>query len=515
MHHDEMAELGGLRETSPRAFGLGEMIQRVADILKEESKPIVDRAKDAAVSAQLKLKDEAIASLSEQINNLRDQLKAAAEKAPIAKDVIQNLELDSSRELEELKASFQKRIAELRSGEAAKIEELTTKLAAANASVQKLQAALAAADIPSEQKALLAAQTQEIEKLKNLLATATKEKETLEARAAKLDADARAHLLKITTLEDEQSKAAAQAAANAASKDADHAKELARVRAEFSAECDARIKKLEEEREITAKPIEKPVQEVIFTEEEVKPIVVPLKPKAHQCSSYAPSQLEPLWPAMRAVLAANPTLGAVQHFNKCRRGLAAHMKRESGLRWTLPPTKERPRTGSTIPRFSYGIIQLLDDTAHSLVKYRGLLGDEKVRIKDIQTASPTGEPRAATQRELGSSDRGPWYVILYLARFGRWIGTHFKGMDFYKTGVLVPDTTNKDAKFVADYVNSFASKHPNVDPVSVLLRMYGGAGSLAGMRNNIKSGHTDRSLGFLVKFTNEFAADEGSAPLVA
>jgi hypothetical protein len=213
----------------------------------------------------------------------------------------------------------------------------------------------------------------------------------------------------------------------------------------------------------------------------------------HACSEVAPAHLQPLFNALTEFAQYRPDYSLAKHFAGCRAGILAHIMRESGGRWGAV-TKEAPRKGETAARYSYGPIQLLDDTARGLYKLKGVLGPHASNIKPISTTSvPTGEPTPDLKTSITSPSSGAWWIALFIAKMEDNLRRYFNLAEMTRTGLLtaVPTLAGSDldaAHVVVSFVNDWTRKNPQTDPFATLLRLYGGASSLKGMANSITAG---------------------------
>jgi hypothetical protein len=159
-----------------------------------------------------------------------------------------------------------------------------------------------------------------------------------------------------------------------------------------------------------------------------------------------------------------------------------------------------PRSGSTTPRFSYGPIQILDDTAAGLYSQRNLIKPHEGALRPISTNKLTNtEPSAALKSSLTVPSSGAWWIVLFLTRFEDHLGRYFDLPALVKTGLLIPLTSltgsqQADAATIASYLNAYTRAHPLVDPVASLVRLYVGASSLAGMANSVSNKRADTQL---------------------
>jgi hypothetical protein len=230
--------------------------------------------------------------------------------------------------------------------------------------------------------------------------------------------------------------------------------------------------------------------------------------KDHECVYRLPgklSHLQPIFTALQQAEAANPTLTLGEHFLKCKGGLLGNILRESGGSWTAI-TKERPRAGSSDSRYSYGPIQILDDTARSLYKWRHLLGDDSTLIrKPPDDDKYVGKIDPRLKAILCDPTNGAWYIALFVTRLENWASTFFDLQRLQDEGVLSPGgsrglaANKKEAEAISKYINDKVKLESRFTPQILLLRMYAGASSIKGMANNIKNGHTDKSLNNLLK----------------
>jgi hypothetical protein len=251
---------------------------------------------------------------------------------------------------------------------------------------------------------------------------------------------------------------------------------------------------------------------------EAPPVIVEVPPsstsasvhgnKAHECIHTLPqklSHLQPIFSALQQVVSANPTLTLTNQFLDCKGGLLGQLLRESGGSWTAI-AKERPRSGSTYARHSYGPFQILDDTARSLYKWRHLLGSDSSMIR-----KPPDDDKYAGQIDprfkaiLCDPTNGSWYIALRIVRLENWASSFFDLRKLDEEGVLTPGgskglgANRKEAELVSNYINDKVTTDSHFTPQILLLRLYGTAGSIKGMANNIKNGHADTVIAHLLK----------------
>jgi hypothetical protein len=249
----------------------------------------------------------------------------------------------------------------------------------------------------------------------------------------------------------------------------------------------------------------------------VQPVVV--DKSGHVCSTWNPPHLTFFFNAMQDVQKATQS-PMLAHFLECRRGLLAHFMRESGLRRDPTPTKESPAAGSTVPRWSYGLGQILDDTAVGLYATRSRLGPYSGKIVQIAKASPDGKWNPTTRSRLGSEDTGPYYLLNFMLGFEDFIERYFDAKAFFETGTLTPkaglsESSAKSAATISSYFNKYKIEHPEVDVVAAVYRTFSGASSLSGMANLINTGHTTESMKWLEKYSNSLATQEADAKKTA
>jgi peptidoglycan hydrolase-like protein with peptidoglycan-binding domain len=254
---------------------------------------------------------------------------------------------------------------------------------------------------------------------------------------------------------------------------------------------------------------------------ELPPVIVEVPPsststsvhgnKAHECVHTLPQKLnhlQPIFSALQQVESANPTLTLTDHFLDCKGGLLGQILRESGGSWTAI-AKERPRAGSTYESFyrhSYGPFQILDDTARSLYKWRHLLGSDSSMIR-----KPPDDDKYAGQIDprlkaiLCDPTNGSWYIALFIVRLENWASTFFDLRKLDEEGILAPGgskglgANHKEAELISNYINDKVATDHHFTPQTLLLRMYGTAGSIKGMANNIKNGRADDVIARLLK----------------
>lgn len=222
----------------------------------------------------------------------------------------------------------------------------------------------------------------------------------------------------------------------------------------------------------------------------------------------SPTEYNPIFQALASLGSARSDAETVQHFAVNRTGLVAHMRAESGNAPWTSVSKEVPAQGETSPRFSYGPIQILEDTAPGLYARRTSVSPYSANMRPVPAKAVRGSgPNATMKAALLDQTSGAWYVVAFIMQFDAYMRARFDWPLFMRTGVLNPLAgQGPSAKKVADYVNAYSKAHPLTDPVATLLRMYGGASSIAGMAHLIDNGHSDSSLGRMSRYYSATAA---------
>jgi ABC-type proline/glycine betaine transport system substrate-binding protein len=135
-----------------------------------------------------------------------------------------------------------------------------------------------------------------------------------------------------------------------------------------------------------------------------------------------------------------------------------------------------------------------------------LLGDDSTLIrKPPDDDEYVGKIDPRLKAILCDPTNGAWYIALFVTRLENWASTFFDLQRLQDEGVLSPGgsrglTTNKkEAEAISKYINDKVKLESRFTPQILLLRMYAGASSIKGMANNLKNGHTDKSLNNLLK----------------
>lgn len=486
--HDSM-EHGDPTETSPRSWQLLDMLNRAGQLVATEAEKLLS---GAASDTQNRL-EATIVGLRQQLADVvagRNTSQAATDEAATRLTAEYKAMSDALQAGKLTAASLQ-----------AKLDAAGAQIAALNSAMRTNPTSAQLADLRQQ---LASAQTDKTD-AQLAAQSASNKLATAEAERAEY----------ITAMEAKYREREAKLASGSPTDKA----EVARLTRELQVLQGAHRASLDEIRHLQAQCEEcaaktpdglvpAAIVPVVPTSAELAP-VTPRPAKAYIGESYTPTRAISQLRILQSVSAANPDLKTLAHFANAPMGLWAHEMRESGLRWGTPPFKEAPRRGSTVARFSYGPIQLLDDTASGLVKRSSLIGPFAAKIKPI--AESTGTPNAATAALLDQVDPGSYYIALFLAAFGRQMGVDFNMTDFLMGAPLARDPKKPaaaDVTLIAQWINNLSQtlrlvtasgSIPAVDPVARMLRLYGGASSVPGMANSIRNGHADKSTAWLDK----------------
>jgi hypothetical protein len=148
------------------------------------------------------------------------------------------------------------------------------------------------------------------------------------------------------------------------------------------------------------------------------------------------------------------------------RAIVGLMEQESGLN-PAAIGKVPPRQGSSISRHSYGLFQLLDDTAANLWKGRNSLPAlVKVAMQPFPASRTSGipddAPDPAVKAVLGTVHQAA-YNVAFLLRFARWAAMH-----------LEPDLRPKDeeGRRAALALAKLSQLYPDINPYGLLFSAY-------------------------------------------
>jgi len=185
-------------------------------------------------------------------------------------------------------------------------------------------------------------------------------------------------------------------------------------------------------------------------------------------------------------------------------GVLAHVKRESeGSTKAHRNEKKGPKDKED--RHSYGLFQIMDKYARGLSDKRSWLGSLSGNVPaappkrapgpGVDPDNPdTGNP--AWRDVLTKGDAAYWWGMLWLLNVERsLVNTYFT---MAEDGTLAPKPGLTGSKAdavqkIAEYTNA-ASQRTGVPAPWLLLRQFGKAGSVFGMRNEIKKGAADATV---------------------
>lgn len=183
---------------------------------------------------------------------------------------------------------------------------------------------------------------------------------------------------------------------------------------------------------------------------------------------------------------------------------AAHAMVESNISFTARG-RERPHRDDPMhrDRWSYGLIQVIDTNLRGLYGYRRRLGSLADRVPEPPPRPADGwDSGIEAWRESAATREGAWYAILFLLRFEDWLVQYFDERALFASGELRASTRELTGGAevsrleIIEFFNHLDALPPQW---MCVLRLFGAASSLGGMRNVIRSGHWGRSLGCLQK----------------
>lgn len=183
---------------------------------------------------------------------------------------------------------------------------------------------------------------------------------------------------------------------------------------------------------------------------------------------------------------------------------AAHAMVESNISFTARG-RERPHRDDPLqrPRWSYGLIQVIDTNLRGLYGYRRRLGPLSDRVPAPPPAPPDGwDSGIEAWRNSAATREGAWYAILFLLRFEDWLVQYFDERALLSSGELRASTRELSGgaavsrSEIIEFFNNLDALPPQW---ACVMRLFGAASSLGGMRGVIRSGHWGRSLGCLQK----------------
>lgn len=529
--YPETGDFKSFIESSPRNWGLLSLFRGAAEAANDliEASGGSSETLQKAIAAAEALESQ-ITNLQKQILDLTESnatLRKAGERTNIQTDGLLNAATARIAELEKQLATK----SSDNQGASEAIAALHAQVAASKAEISRLEALLAAAQLPDGLKEQLSLVMRERDEARAMLQDVQDTRGTDSAKFDALNQQIQALREQLAAAASDADAASIEAELKLKASEARRLRDLDAQRAQLEAACLQQLADLRRQFEAAcaASNVPSPVADVVHDDAEAAPILLPAPgpvPTAdgapvasHSCSQATPTAMQPLFTTMANVnTGLNGQSDILRHFIECRTGLLAHLKRESGLRWTSI-SKEAPASGTTYPRYSYGPTQILDNTGAGMYALRSRLGPYSGKIKQLDKALASGEQSAKNKAELTRPDPGAYYVTLMLLNFERWLNTYFNGTEFVRTGKLTAITNNDANKFqqslsVAKFINEFAATNPDIDPVAVLFRLFNGASSIGGVANSAKPGNerTANSLSFLVKFAREgFGAESASA----